>query len=199
MEKKTKFGIVTISLITLCLGITLMSFQMGLYVRDASLQMDVGTGYCIHFTIAVNRANGDYELIKDGVALDNAGVLTNVGLDFIEGKLFNDGFANASANAKYLCLSTSASSPSAAWIDLPSEITTNGLERAEAAYASTGVGTCTLTYQWTATDTHTDVQLVGWAWDDTAGDGSLFGSDTFTPVTLNDGDKLTVTATNTVT
>jgi hypothetical protein len=122
-----------------------------------------------------------------------------VGKNFIEGILGNDAFANATHYIQYGSLSTSATAFSAAWINIPSEITTGGLERAEMTYASTGDGVWTLTYQWTAGATHTDVQRVGFNWDSVANDGSLAWADTFTPVTLNSGDKLTMTGTTTAT
>jgi len=128
----------------------------------------------------------------------HAGSLTNVGKDFVEGKLGDKNFANNTAYAIYGSLSTNSTAFSATWVDIPSEITTGGLERAEMTYASTGAGTWTLTKQWTATDTHIDVQRVGINWNATANSGSLMWADTITPVTLTNGDKLTIVATTQV-
>ena len=129
----------------------------------------------------------------------HAGSLTTAGKNFIEGVLGDDGFANATHYIQYGSLSTSATVFSTAWVNIPSEITTNGLERAEMTYASTGNGVWTMTKQWTASGTHTDVQRIGMNWDSVANDGSLAWADTITPVTLNTGDKITVVATTTVT
>ena len=140
--------------------------------------------------------DGERELIMEQY---NAGVLTNTGKDFIEGKLGNDAFANATDYADYLAMSSSSSSPSATWVDLPSEITASGLARAEGTYASTGVGVYEIEKTFTATAQVVDIQLFGNFWDSVADDGSLFFSDTCTPFTVEDQDQITLTAEVTIT
>ena len=163
------------------------------HYRDTALTIDIAT-HSFHINAYVDFADGTHKDLGY-----HAGSLTTVGKNFIEGVLGDDGFANASHCIKYGCLSNQTDVFSAAWVNIPVEIATGGLERAEMTYASTGTGVWTLTYQWTATATNTDVQRVGFCWDSVAGDGSLAWADTFTPVTLNSGDKLTVTGTSTVT
>jgi len=173
------------------------SFQLGQaegYRRAASLHIDVGTGYCAHIIVKVERADGTVELIKDGVAINNAGVLTNIGKDWIEDQL---GDTPSTDPAKWISLSSDSSTPSATWTQIPNELTSDGLSRAEGTYSSTGTGQWKIEYQFTATGTVSNVQLTGLNWA-ASGDNNLLCADTFTPVTLNNGDKLTVTWTITV-
>ena len=139
----------------------------------------------IHVTTYIQRV-GDPEPVFWSY---HAGVLTTIGKNWIEDQL---GDSPAADPAKWVSLSTSASSPSAAWTQIPTEIVANGLERAAGTYASTGDGVWTISHQFTASGPHTDVQLTGLQWA-AAGDGNLLASDTITPVTLGSGDKLTVT------
>ncbi len=125
----------------------------------------------------------------------HAGVVTTIGLNWIEDQMGDSPSTDA---AEWISLSTSASAPSAAWTQIPSEIASNGLERAASSYASTGNGQWTQSHQFTASGTHTSVQLTGLQYANT-GDNNLLCSDTFTPVTLSSGDKITVTWTVTVT
>jgi hypothetical protein len=124
----------------------------------------------------------------------HAGVLTNIGKDFIEDMLGDSPQADP---AKWLSLSTNSTAPSSSWTQIPNEIVANGLERASATYASTGVGQFTLTHQFTASATHTNVRLGGVQWAN-SGNNNLLWADTFTPVTLNNGEKITLIATTTI-
>jgi hypothetical protein len=162
------------------------------HYRDTALTIDVAT-HSFHIRAYVDFADGTHKDLGY-----HAGSLTTVGKNFIEGVLGNDAFANATHYIQYGCLSNSTDVFDAAWVNIPVEIVTGGLERAEMAYASTGNGVWTLTYQWTASATNVGVQRVGFCWDSVAGDGSLAWADTFTPVTLNSADKLTVTGTTTI-
>lgn len=65
------------------------------------------------------------------------------------------------------------------------------------AYADNGTGSWTITKTFTATGTHTDVQLTGLQWA-VSGDGNLMAANDFTAVTLANGDTLTVTWTLTL-
>jgi hypothetical protein len=121
----------------------------------------------------------------------HAGVLTTIGKNWIEDQM---GDSPSTTAATGISLSTSASGPSAAWTIIPTEITNGGLGRKTGVYASTGDGTWTISYQFTANATHTNVQLQGCNWSATRGaDNTLLCADTWTPVTLNSGDKLTAT------
>jgi len=125
----------------------------------------------------------------------HAGVLTTIGKNWIEDQM---GDSPSADPAKWIALSCNVTAPSAAWTQIPNEIVVNGLERAAGTYASTGNGVWTESKQFTASGAHVSVQLVGIQWAD-AGDNNLLWADTFAPVTLANGDKLTITATTTVT
>jgi len=144
----------------------------------------------IHVTTYIQRAD-------DGLPSYwsyHAGVLTTIGKNWIEDQL---GDSPATDPAKWITVSTSASSPSAAWTQIPTELTDGGFARAVGTYASTGDGQWTISHQFTATTGYPNIQLTGLQWIST-GDGNLLASDTITPVTLNIGDKLTVTWTITI-
>lgn len=191
MNKK----LVGLSVGLICVGVLVGAFAMyslTFHYRNAELNIDIAT-HSFHMHAYVTRVDGTVEDLGY-----HAGSLTTTGKNFIEGILGNDAFANATHYIQYGSLSTSATAFDAGWVNIPSEITTDGLERAEMTYASTGDGVWTLTHQWTASGTHTNVQRVGFNWDSVANDGSLAWADLFTAVTLNSGDKLTVTGTTTV-
>jgi hypothetical protein len=157
--------------------------------RDATLSIDIST-YSFHVTTEIQRAGEDESTFWS----HHAGVLTNIGADWIEDQL---GDSPSTQPADYISLSTDATSPVATWTQIISEIASGGLSRAQGTYASTGTGQWTISYQWTASATHTNVQLTGLQYG-SSGDNNLLAADTFTPVTLNSGDKLTVTWTITV-
>lgn len=188
MNGKVKFGIVGCLMTVLFVGVFFVGFYLG-YQRHATLNIDVGT-HSLHCHWLIEYVDGRVE------EQYHAGTLTTIGKNYIEDQLGDS--PNATAPAKWISVSTSSDSPAAGWTQIPTEISTNGLERASGTYTSTGDGVWTIHYQFTATGTHTDVQLTGLQWDD-AGDNNLLGADTFTPVTLNSDDKLTVTWTITVT
>lgn len=123
----------------------------------------------------------------------HAGVLTTIGKDWLEDQISDSPSTTPSA---YISLSTSASAPTNAWTIIPTEIDTGGgLDRVGGTYASTGAGTWTVSKQFTADTTYTSVQLMGLNWSDTdSADNTLLFADTFTATTLASGDKLTVTA-----
>lgn len=181
---------VTAAFIVLLALVAFLSFGYGASLeRRAALSIDVGT-YSLHVTVYIQRAGEEEPTYWD----HHAGTLTTIGKNYIEGKLGDSSYANNTKFADDISVSTSTDSPAEAWTQIPTEITTGGLERASGTYASTGDGVWTVSHQFTASATHTNVQLTGLQWDATAGSNNdLLGADTFTPVTLNSGDKLTVT------
>lgn len=166
------------------IGVAAFAFYQGIAYRNAELYVIVGTN-SFHVTTWIQRA-GETEWTFWS---HHAGVLTTIGQNWIEDQM---GDSPSTDPAKWISVSTSASSPSSAWTQIPTEIASGGLTRAAGTYASTGDGTWTISYEFTASGTHTSVQLTGLQWA-VSGDGNLLASDTFTPVTLNSGDKLTVT------
>ena len=161
---------------------------------NAELGINVSP-YSFHVSVYLQRADEDESTFWS----HHAGVLTTIGKNFIEGKLGDSTYTNNTKFADAISVSTDSGSPAAGWTSIPNEITSGGLDRNTGTYSSTGDGQWTIEYQFTATTTHTDVQLTGLQWDPTDGSGNdLLAADTFTPVTLNNNDKITVTWTITV-
>ena len=124
----------------------------------------------IHLNIKHYRAG---ELLSDEYG---AGVLTNIGKDWIEQQL---AASDGTQEALYLADSNNATDPAlATWTILPGEITINGLDRQTGTYTSTGVGIWTVTKTKTATGTQS-TQLWGIHWIVTdASDSNLLAADT---------------------
>ena len=120
---------------------------------------------------------------------ESSNLMVTIGFDWVEDQL---GDSPSNDPAKWISLSLSTSSPAAGWTQIPTEIAADGLSRASGTYSSTGVGTWTIIAEFNATATHTDVQLTGLQ-SAVSGDGNLVAANTFTPVTLNNGDALTIT------
>ena len=97
----------------------------------------------------------------------HAMTLTTLGKNWIADKLsgVNTNFAN---NATYISCSNSSSAFDAAWADIPSEITTDGLARASGAITDTGTGTwnCTNTFSVTGTNS---TKLYGYSYASSGG------------------------------
>jgi len=127
---------------------------------------------------------------------ESSNLATNIGLDWIEDQL---GDSPAGDPAKWVSLSTDDSTPAAGWSQLElaevsTEINSGGLSRAAGTYTNIDVGSWEIEAVFNSTATHTDVQLTGLQWVVTpASDNNLMAANTFTPVTLGNGDTLTVT------
>jgi hypothetical protein len=121
-------------------------------------------------------------------------LLTNAGKDLIS-KAVSDTAAQPAA-CNYIALTNTAITPAAGDTTLSGEITTNGLARAQAAFAHTnGTSTYTLTKTFTASATQAS-QAAGVFNASSA--GSMCFENTYTQVTLNNTDTLTVTWTITL-
>jgi len=196
MERKTTltyiFTIVAVLTLSFAASYAIYAtaYQNGInYERNAALGMDVGTN-SLHVTVYLQRVGEEPQFWSH-----HPGQITTIGLNWIENQL---GDSPATDPAEWISVSSNDTSPAAGWTQIIDEIAADGLTRASGAYTSTGDGVWTISYQFTASGTLTDVQLTGLQWA-ASGDSNLLGADTFTPVTLNDGDKLTVTWTITVT
>jgi hypothetical protein len=120
---------------------------------------------------------------------ESSNLMVNIGFDWVEDQLGDSPDSNP---AKWISLSLSSSSPVAGWTQIPTEIAADGLSRASGTYSDEGTGAWNIVYEFTASATLTDVQLTGLQ-SASSGDGNLVAAKTFTPVTLNNGDKLTIT------
>ena len=79
---------------------------------------------------------------------ESSNLVVDIGKDWVEDQL---GDSPGTDPAKWISLSTDASALSAAWTQIPTEITTGGLARAAGTYASTGTGVWTISNTFTAT------------------------------------------------
>jgi len=90
------------------------------------------------------------EQYRDGKLISktyHAMTLTDYGKDQMEKLLGGD----STYAFKYHACSNDSTAVDVAWTTLPNEITTDGLARAVATYASTGTGTWNMTNTWTVT------------------------------------------------
>ncbi len=133
-----------------------------------------------------DEATGTYVLFYRD---ESSNLVVNIGLDWVEDQL---GDSPATDPAKWISLSLDATAPAAGWTQIISEIAAGGLSRAVGAYTDTGTGVWEIEATFTASATHTDVQLTGLQWA-SSGDNNLMAANTFTPVTLTSGDALTIT------
>jgi len=121
---------------------------------------------------------------------ESSNLITTLGLNWLEDQL---GDSPTTDPAKWISLSLDATSPVVGWTQIIGEIAAGGLTRTAGGYASTGDGVWTISNTFTATATHTDVQLTGLQYA-SSGDNNLFAANTFTtPVTLAADDSLTIT------
>jgi hypothetical protein len=123
---------------------------------------------------------------------ESENLLVTIGKDWIAQQL---GGTASTDPAKWISLSTDTTSPVVGWTQIISEIASGGLTRAAGTYSHTGgTNTWEIEATFSASATHTAVQLTGLQWSVTASsDNNLMAANTFTAVTLNDGDALTVT------
>ncbi len=133
-----------------------------------------------------DEATGTYVLFYRD---ESSNLVVNIGLDWVEDQL---GDSPATDPAKWISLSLDATAPAAGWTQIITEIAAGGLSRAVGAYTSTGTGVWEIEATFTASATHTNVQLTGLQWA-ASGDNNLMAANTFTPVTLTSGDALTIT------
>lgn len=121
-------------------------------------------------------------------------LITTAGKDFIAAQIGSASAATSGAN--YIALTNTAITPAAGDTTLSGEITTNGLGRALGTYAHTaGQNTFTVSKTFTATATQS-AQAAGLF--TASSSGTMMAENTFTAVTLNNGDSLTITWTITL-
>jgi hypothetical protein len=138
-------------------------------------------------------------VMRDGQEIyhhEDHNLITDAGKDSISAQI---GSTSPGANgANYIALSSSTATPAAGDTTLASEITTGGLARSQGDYAHTnGEDTFTVTETFTASASHTDVRLAG-LFTASSG-GTMMAENTFTSVSLANGDQLTITWTITLT
>ena len=146
-----------------------------------------------YVTVIKNAGKSNEEII----CMNKPNLLTNSGRDWMHAQVYTNTVAGT-RGAGYIGLTTDATSPAATDTTLTGEITTNGLERADASTKthSNGTNSTTIQHTFTASGTHTAVQKA--ALFNAASSGYMAHVNTFTPVTLQSSDTLQVTWTVTL-
>lgn len=136
---------------------------------------------------------------RDGVLISETFhpmTLTNNGTHWLAEKLAHSGGTNTTKWATYIGCSASTATVSAGWGALPSEISSNGLSRANGTWAhtTTGYGTWNVTKTFTATGTQS-CQMYGYYYSST-GDTAIAveqqGSGAVKNLILNDTLQITI-------
>jgi hypothetical protein len=140
-------------------------------------------------------------LVRDGNEIyhyEDHNEITETGVDFIVDQMSDS--ASATASAKYIALSTTATGTVAIDDDntsLDSEISTGGLGRAAGTFGGYSYSTAdnddsyTVSATFTATGSHTGVQRAGLFTASSA--GTMMAENSFSSVNLASGDQLTIT------
>jgi hypothetical protein len=129
-------------------------------------------------------------------------LITNAGKDFISAQIGSSvaagGSAPGSTGANFIALSSDTTAPAATDTTLTGEVTdVNGLARAQGTYSHTaGQATFTISKTFSATGTYTNVQKAGLF--TASSSGTMMAENTFSPVSLANGDQLTITWTITL-
>jgi hypothetical protein len=147
-----------------------------------------------YVTIIKNEGKKDEQII----CKNKPNLLTNNGRDYAIAQFYTNTSAGG-VGMNFIALTSDSSGADATDTALPSEITTNGLQRALATTIShsTGTNSTTLNKIFTASGTHTAVQMSG-TFNQLAVGGTIGHESIFTPVTLASSDTLSVTWTLTL-
>ena len=180
MNRKRLLPIVVLIAAVCLLSVTLQVPQ----VPEVSYTTDFG----VEIHVSVWQWRDDVLLVYS----HHAGVLTDLGADWIEDQL---GDSPATEPAKWIAVSDDSGSPATGWIVIPVEITTNGMTRASGTYADDGTGQWNITKSFSPTGTGS-CQLTGLYWAST-GD-FLLCADTFTQINYESGDTVQIRWTITV-
>ena len=145
-------------------------------------------------TIIKNEGRKDEQIL----CKNKPNLLTNNGRDYAIAQFYTNTSAGG-VGMNFIALTTDATGADATDTTLPSEITTNGLERALATTIthSADTNSTTLNKVFTASGTHTAVQMSG-TFNQLAVGGTIAHEAVFTPVTLASSDTLSVTWTLTL-
>lgn len=141
MKKLYKASLVGVVMVALLVGVYFAGYQSA-YQRFARYNVNVGK-LSLHMTWKVEYNDGRVEYYH------HAGVITNIGFDWIQDHIGDYG-TDPTDDATVISLSTSTSTPLATWTQIPTEITTGGLERANGTYSKTSDTEWTVEHQFTA-------------------------------------------------
>ena len=145
-------------------------------------------------TMIKNEGRADEQIL----CKDKPNLLTNNGRDYAIAQFYTNTSAGG-VGMNFIALTSDTTGADATDTALPGEITTNGLERllATTISHSTGTNSTTLAKTFTASGTHTAVQMSG-TFNQLAVGGTIGHEAVFTPVTLASSDTLAVTWTLTL-
>ena len=145
-------------------------------------------------TIIKNEGKEDEQVL----CRNKPNLLTNNGRDYAIAQFYTN-TTSGGVGMNFIALTSDSTGADATDTTLPSEITTNGLERALATTISHSADTnsTTLNKIFTASGTHTAVQMSG-TFNQLAVGGTIAHEAVFTPVTLASSDTLSVTWTLTL-
>ena len=146
------------------------------------------------YVTVIKNAGMDNEEI---ICMNKPNLLTNAGRDWMHAQVYTNTAAGERA-AGYIALTTDTTSPAAGDTTLTSEITTGGLERADASAKTHSSGTNSTVIQNTFTASATHTAVVKAALFNAASAGTMAHENTFTSVTLQSSDTLQVTWTVTL-
>jgi len=146
------------------------------------------------YVTIIKNAGTDTEEI---ICKDKHNLLTNSGRDWMHAQVYTN-TAAGDRGAGYIALTTSTTTPAAGDTLLASEITTGGLERADATTKTHSSGTNSTTLQHTFTSSATHTAVIKAALFNAASSGTMAHINTFTSVTLQSADTLQVTWTLTL-
>ena len=145
-------------------------------------------------TVVKNAGRPDEQIL----CKNKPNLLTNGGRDFFIAQCYTNTSAGT-RGSHFIALTTDDTGAAAGDTTLPDEITTGGLARALATTIdhTGGTNSTTLAKTFTASATHTAVQMSG-LFNQLAVGGILSHENTFTSVTLQSSDTLSVTWTTTL-
>ena len=147
-----------------------------------------------YLSVYLKRANTD---TWTPVTEHKHNLLTNGGRDFIHNQAYTN-VAAGTQGSRCIAVSTDSGAPAAGDTTLTGEISTNGLQRANATTNThtNGTNTSTLGITFTASGAHTSVQKT--ALFNATSSGIMTHENTFSAVTLATNDQLQVTWTLTL-
>jgi len=188
MNKKIGMSLLVVLMI-ICIGVAYYAGSQQATVRYITVPVHEKSSPSGVVSYWVKRAGSDeWELIDR-----NTNIVVTQGLTLLKKYLQNNTDVVGWKNVTAISLSTSSSSPDAAWAVIPTEITTGGLQRVYASSVVSKNATCyNCTNTFTASATHTAVQLSGLNWNATSNANSLWAANTFTATTLYAADQLKI-------
>ncbi len=146
-----------------------------------------------YVTVIKNAGRPDEQVL----CKDKPNLLTIAGRDWMIAQVYTNTGAGTRGSG-FVALTVNTASPAAGDTTLAGEITTGGLNRADATTKSHtgGTNSTTIQHTFTASATHTAVQKS--ALFNASSGGTMSHENTFTPVTLQSSDTLQVTWTTTL-